>query len=218
MRVLGLDTTSAFGSLALLEDEQILEEVPLHSPEGFSQTLFDHLQQLLTRHSWSVRTVDCFAAASGPGAFTGIRVGLAAVKGLAEATGRSAAGISNLRALAACGSTALRAVVADARRGEVYGAVYDSNARVISPEVVTTFDAWIRSLPSNVTEVLTPDFSLYRMSFDLPVPVTEQRVIAGAVARIARDMALGGDPLDPASVDANYVRRSDAELNWKDHA
>lgn len=218
MRVLALDTTSAFGSIALLEDEQILEEVPLHSPDGFSQTLFGYLQRLLSRHQWPVCTVDCFAAAAGPGAFTGIRVGLAAVKGLAEATGRRAVGVSNLRALAACGSTEVRAVVADARRGEVYGAVYSRDGRVVSPEVVAPFGTWLRSLPANITEVLSPDFSPFRMSFDLPIPVVEQRVVAGAIARIAREMALAGDPLNPASVDANYVRRSDAELNWKDHA
>ena len=67
--------------------------------------------------------IDCFAAASGPGSFTGVRVGLAAVKGLAEALGKPAVGISNLRALSLFGKAALRAVVLDARRGEVYGAV-----------------------------------------------------------------------------------------------
>ncbi len=70
--------------------------------------------------------VDCFAAASGPGSFTGVRVGLACVKGLAEALGKPAVAVSNLRAIASFGTAPWRAVVLDARRGEIYGAVYDA--------------------------------------------------------------------------------------------
>ena len=70
--------------------------------------------------------MDCFAAASGPGSFTGVRVGLAAVKGLAEAAGKRVVAVSNLRALAFFGSAPLRATVIDARRGEVYAALYNS--------------------------------------------------------------------------------------------
>jgi tRNA threonylcarbamoyladenosine biosynthesis protein TsaB len=209
MRVLAIDTTSAFGSLALLDDGRLLEEMPIHSPEGFGQVLFVHIRRLLERHDWKIEAVDCFAAAAGPGSFTGVRVGLAAAKGLADACARKAAAVSNLKALAACGSTDLRAVVMDARRGEVYGAVYDRDLNAVCPEVVMPFPRWVASLPHGVTEVVSPDFTVFRPAFPLAVPITERRAIAAAIARIAACA-------DPAAIDANYVRRSDAELNWVD--
>jgi tRNA threonylcarbamoyladenosine biosynthesis protein TsaB len=207
-----VDTTSAFGSIALFEDGRLMEELPMHAPDGFSQTLFDALRRVLDRHEWTVSTIDVFASASGPGSFTGVRVGLTAVKGLAEAMGRRAAGVSNLMALAACGAAPVRAVIADARRGEVYGAVYDAELNIVRPEAVVSFSEWLDSLPADTGEVISTDFAPFRASFRREIPVTEQRVLAAAVARIAAKI----NPSDPAGLDANYVRRADAELNWRD--
>src|SRR6202034_1906825 len=94
----------------------------------------------------TVHQMECFAAASGPGSFTGVRVGLAAAKGLAEATGKRVVAVSNLRALAAFGSAPLRATVIDARRGEVYAAVYNGELRIVMPEAVLKFEAWLPTL------------------------------------------------------------------------
>src|SRR6476660_3106147 len=105
MRILAIDTTSEFGSLALLQGGVLLEEQPLHAPEGFSQLLYSFIDSLLRRHDWSLPSIDVFAAAAGPGSFTGVRVGLTAAKGLADATARGALAVSNLKALAAFGET-----------------------------------------------------------------------------------------------------------------
>src|SRR2546428_315180 len=95
----------------------------------------------------AIQDVDGFAGASGPGSFTGVRVGLTAVKGLAEATGRQVVGVSNLKALAWFGTRPLRAAVIDARRGVIYGAVYNSSLEEVSREVVTPLPNWLESLP-----------------------------------------------------------------------
>jgi tRNA threonylcarbamoyladenosine biosynthesis protein TsaB len=153
---------------------------------------------LLARNRVSLRDIDCFAAASGPGSFTGVRVGLACVKGLAEALGKPAAGVSNLKALASLGTAPLRAAIIDARRGEVYAAIYDDAGRVVSPEVVTRREQWALALPAGDVEWIEQD---------LGAP----RKLAGAIARIAP-----AEMQDPAGLDANYVRRSDAELSWKE--
>ena len=134
--LLAIDTTGEFGSIALIQDERVVEEIPLHSPEGFGHVLFPHLQRLLDNHALTVSDLACFASASGPGSFTGVRVGLSAVKGLAEAAGKPAMGVSNLRAIASFGERAVRAAVLDARRGEVYGGMYDSQSDPLGPEVV----------------------------------------------------------------------------------
>lgn len=199
--ILSIDTTSEFGSVALSEGSNIVEELALHAPEGFGHVLFGHVERLLERHAISVQEIDCFAAASGPGSFTGVRVGLSAVKGLAEATGKRVVPVSNLRALAFFGSAQLRAVVIDARRGEVYAAVYNDRLEVAMPEVVINFDDWFPKIPKEC---------------ELISSISMPRVLAGAIGCIAWDDFTHGRSRDPAEVDANYVRRSDAELFWKE--
>jgi tRNA threonylcarbamoyladenosine biosynthesis protein TsaB len=211
--ILALDTTSEFGSIALASGDQVIEEIPLHSPDGFGHILFVHIEQLLARHSVKVNDVACFAAASGPGSFTGVRIGLAAIKGLAEACGVPAIAVSNLQALAWFGSAPLRATLLDARRGEIYGAVYDANLEPVAPETVIKFSDWVKTLPAGDLEFIATDFAPFRSFVDPAIPIiTAPRALAGAIARIA-GLKTGADP---AAIDANYVRRSDAELFWKD--
>ena len=92
----------------------------------------------------------------------------------------------------------MRASWIDARRGEIYGAVYDASLKLVQDEVVMKYEAWLAGLPDNA-EILS-----------------EQRLLAGAIGIIAaREFDLA---LNPSEVDANYVRRSDAEMLWKDYA
>jgi tRNA threonylcarbamoyladenosine biosynthesis protein TsaB len=219
--VLAVDTTHEFGSLALAAGEEAIEEVLLHAPAGFGHVLYGHLDRLLVRHGIKPAAIDCFAAAAGPGSFTGVRIGLACVKGLAEGLGKRAAGVSNLEAMAIFGTGPLRAVVMDARRGEVYGAVYDAAGRMVLPEVVAKFPSWLETLPEGV-EFIATDFTPFRAGLagtrlDAAPVVTAPRALAAAIARIASARWQRGEACDPAALDANYVRRSDAELFWKDY-
>jgi tRNA threonylcarbamoyladenosine biosynthesis protein TsaB len=197
--LLAIDTTSDFASLALVESDHVIEEVALHSPDGFAHVMFPEIERLLARHNLKVTDIEGFAAAAGPGSFTGVRVGLTAAKGLAEATGRKVVAVSNLQAIASFGTRALRAPVIDARRGDIFGAVYDAELRLVTPEVVMKLEDWRRTLPAG-TEVID----------DPP------KLLAGAVAKIAVGRFQAGLAQDPAEIDANYVRRSDAELMWRD--
>lgn len=219
--LLAVDTTHESGSLALARGAEVLEEFPLDAPEGFAHVIYGHLEQLLNRHDAGLADIDCFAAASGPGSFTGVRVGLACVKGLAEACGKPAVGVTNLEAIASFGSAALRAAVLDARRGEVYAALYDGDGRVVAPEVVTSFAEWLRILPPGDVEFISTDFGAFCAAFagtrfERARRVAAPRALAAAVARIGCARFLSGAAGDPAALDANYVRRSDAELFWKE--
>ena len=199
-RVLAIDTTSESGSLALVEDDRVVDEIELRAPEGHAQMLHGEIEKLLARHGWSIDSIDIFAGASGPGTFTGVRVGLAAMQGLAGATGKTAVGVSNLRAIASFGSAPIRAVLFDARRGEIYGGVYDADLAEVQPEVVTPLAAWKAALPEGA-ELLSPEAEAFGAT---PVP----RAIAGAIGRIAQRF--------PAPAEANYIRRPDAETQWKE--
>ncbi len=217
--LLSVDATGEYGSIALVRERGVIEEVTIHAPDGFAHVLFGEMEQLLARHGLTFDQLDGFASASGPGSFTGVRVGLTAVKGLAEAAGRKVVAVSNLRALAYYGSRPLRAVVIDARRGEVYGAVYDAALQLVRGEVVAPLPAWLASLPAGDLEFITQGFPLGPQGFPLGItaPIIEApRALAGAVGRIALGDFQRGAAVDPADIDANYVRRSDAELLWKD--
>lgn len=219
--ILSLDTTHEFGSLALLERGQLVEEVMLHAPDGFGQVLYESLARLVERHGRRMDQVACFAAASGPGSFTGVRVGLACIKGLAEATGRKVVAVSNLEALAWSGSLAQRAVVVDARRGEIYGAVYAASGKLLLEETVARFPAWLATLPEGEIEFISTDFAPFRAAlagtrFENSKITAAPHALAGVIGRIAHERFRAGEAQDPAGIDANYVRRSDAELLWKD--
>jgi tRNA threonylcarbamoyladenosine biosynthesis protein TsaB len=218
--ILAVDTTGNPGSIALVSESGVIEEVQMDSPEGFSQMLIGEIDALLKRTGVNVKDIAAFASASGPGSFTGVRIGLTAVKGLAQATGRPAAAISNLRALASFGAGDLRAVALDARRDEIYGAVYNAALECVQEEVVTRLDAWLVQLPLGVSFVVPVSLSDADRLIASALPQTRitmaPRVIAGAIGKIALDRLQRGLLQDAAEIDANYVRRSDAELFWKD--
>jgi tRNA threonylcarbamoyladenosine biosynthesis protein TsaB len=214
--LLSIDTTTEMGSIALVEADRVVEEIPIHSPDGFAHVVFQAVEELLARHGVKLADLDGFAAAAGPGSFTGVRVGLTAVKGLAEATGRKVVAVSNLQALAWFGTRALRAVVLDARRGEIFGAVYDAGLNLVQEEIVTPYPQWLANLPGGDLEIISNGF-LADPEPNIRLPMVEApRALAGAVGRIAAlQLAVGGGR-DPAEIDANYVRRSDAERFWVD--
>jgi len=219
--ILAIDTTHEFGSIALLDGAQTIEEILLHSPDGFGHVLFEHLARLLDKHSCRVDEIACFAAAAGPGSFTGVRVGLACVKGLAEAVGRKVVPVSNLEALARFGSSELRAAVLDARRGQIYGALYSSAGQVAAEPVVMGFPAWLETLPPGDLEFISTDFTPFRAALEATQfrnskMTTAPRALAAAIGAIAHERFCAGRAQDPAEIDADYVRRSDAELFWKE--
>lgn len=183
----------------MFADGHIVEELVMESPDGFSHVLFGELAALLSRHGWSIRDADAIAAAAGPGSFTGVRVSLAAAKGLAEATGRPVLAVSNLQAGAAFGAGAIRAPWLDARRGEVYGGLYSAELQPLRQECVMTGEQWRVALPHEA-ELIAVD----------------GRSLAGKIASIAAERLSRGEAGAPEAIDANYVRRSDAELFWKD--
>jgi tRNA threonylcarbamoyladenosine biosynthesis protein TsaB len=212
--ILSIDTTSEFGSIALTDRDRVIEEVLLHSPDGFGHILFPQIEKLLARHGVPVNQMDCFAAAAGPGSFTGVRIGLAAVKGLAEAVSKPVVAISNLRVLAFFGAAPLRATVLDARRGEVYGAVYNAALEAVVEEAVMKFPAWLKTLPADGFEFVSTDFAPFRAFVDADVSVVAApRAVAAAIGRVAWAEFEAGRARDPAEIDANYIRRSDAELS-----
>ena len=209
MLTLAVDTAAEIGSLALVDENGTLEQARLTAPGGFGQALFGELEALLARQQVRLSDIDLYAAANGPGSFTGVRIGLAAIKGLAEVAGKPAIGISNLAALAEFGSADLRAPLLDARRDEVFAALFERGVEII-PASVLPFRAFVELIGDRQPEWITT-------GFDPGVPATiVAPELAAMIGRLAIRRHAAGESCDPVSIEANYVRRADAEIFLKD--
>jgi tRNA threonylcarbamoyladenosine biosynthesis protein TsaB len=239
MLLLALDTCDARGSVAVLRDADILGVVSHDTSEDYSVWLLPAIGQLLTSLSVAFDDVDAYVAAAGPGSFTGVRVGLTTVKAWAEVTGKPIVSVSRLEALAtlAVGSDSYVAAFANAQRRQVYGALYhrrDARLESVGEESVIAPDkflAWalekaaghsIQWISTDPHMLLETEPWRARQSVGALQNLDESvlaasPVLAPAIGRLGYRLAQQRRFTDPLSLDANYVRRSDAEVFWKDH-
>ena len=126
MKTLAFESSAKAASVALCEDGRLISQVVQCSGLTHSRTLLPMAEDLLKNAGTEMKQIDCFAVAQGPGSFTGIRIGIATVKGLAWAADKPCIGVSTLAAMAWNGVAAggLICAVMDARRSEVYNALF----------------------------------------------------------------------------------------------
>lgn len=229
MLTLAVDTGTQAGSLAVLRDSRVLGVVSTWTDETYSSRMFRHLEFLLSELKLGLKQFDLFAVSAGPGSFTGLRVGLTAVKGWAEVYQKPIAAVSALEAVAAQARAGegLLVPVMDARRGQVYAGVYkrtgEGLARV-GDERVMTADEFLGSLRREAGEekrvfvTPTPEVlaeALARAGFASSAVEEVSTVLAPTIGQLGVARARRGEVVDALHLDANYIRRSDAELLWK---
>ena len=226
MRVLALDTTTRAGSLALADDGRVLLERAGSAAQSQAERFPNELLAALGEVGWSTADVDLYAVAAGPGSFTGLRIGIATVQGLAFVHGKRVAPLSALEAFATAAGSTLDGptrvgVWMDAHRREVFSALYDVSAsadRIALTEVegptsgppADVLERWTRlGLPS----VMCGDgVATYRAALPETIQVSAPPALAAYVARLAFDVAARGGAVSPAAVQPVYVRRPDVEL------
>jgi len=221
MLLLAADTSGKNGSIALARipsadrssaDVEILEVVPL-AGGTFSAQLVPQIAALLSKHGFKKEEIGAFAVASGPGSFTGLRVGLAAIKALAEVTGNPIAAVSLLEAVARSGNARGRVIAAlDAGRGEIYTGVYEVSERsVIIREQLLSQEEFIRAAEG--LRVITPSSSVAHLLRNAGIPVEEvDSPRSDIIARLGWKKIHAGETVSPDELEANYIRRSDAEI------
>lgn len=150
MRVLAVDTSQPRGSLAVADESGLLAEARVVTAAGHSRWLLPAVDALLRGLDLAPAALDLFAVTSGPGSFTGLRVGIGSVQGLALASSRPCLGLPTLDVLAhgARGSAATIVALFDAFRGEVYWAVYDGEARLVGERSVGPLGAALAAAPA----------------------------------------------------------------------
>ncbi len=216
MLLVAVDTSGRYGSIALARAGadgscQAIEVVPLEGGT-FSAQLIPQIAALLEKHGVSKKDIGGFAVVSGPGSFTGLRVGLAAIKALAEALNRPIAAVSQLEVLAERSSQRGRVVAAlDAGRGEVYAGTYavGSGDPVCESEELVPLSELRQSADARV---VTPDKSVAdALNGQVPVEIVT-RPQSDATAQFGWRKILAGKTVPPGDLEANYIRRSDAEI------
>lgn len=232
MLILAVDTSTQAGSLAVLRDDVLLGVLATHSEETYSSRMFRHLDFLLRDLGIELSQFDLYAVATGPGSFTGLRVGLTAVKGCAEVFNKPIAPVGTLEAIAyqasASKENALAIPILDARRGQIYGGVYClANGLMIpkSDDRVETLGEFLEWLAPHVEAkqpiVVSPDKWILRelseKRWQEPNAVFQEAsaLLAPEIARCAVKKASQQQLVDALTLEAHYVRRSDAELLWK---
>ena len=217
MLILSLDTTTSAGSAALVRDGRVVREEPGDRTRPQAARLPGELAALVDRAGVTLAEVDGFAVGTGPGSFTGLRVGIATMQGLAMATGRPLVGVSGFDALARLAGAARVATWVDAWRGEVYAALYE-HGREVDPPVVARPDALLGRLTGGPV-LFTGDGAVLhhdvihaalgdRARFAEPVTP----FLAGAIGEMAAEAFQAGHRPPPDAIRPLYVRRPDVEL------
>jgi tRNA threonylcarbamoyladenosine biosynthesis protein TsaB len=219
--ILALDTTTKGGSIAVVQDGVVLVEREGDPHVTYGQRLPAELNAVLDRAELAIADIDLFAVAAGPGSFTGLRVGIATVQGLAMARGKRVVAASALEALARAATNADRPIATwmDAQRGEVFAALYApdgqdalSPATAAAPAAVLT--AWAD--PERISRaVFIGDGAirhgeLIRQRLGEGVRVVAPPPLAGLIGQIAFGNPARADL--PHAIVPIYVRKPDAEL------
>ncbi len=239
MRVLALDTTARAGSVALVEDDCIVALQRGDPSRTHAERLPRDILSLLGDRGLGPSDVDLFAVASGPGSFTGLRVGIATIQGLACVQRRHIAAVPSLEALAqATGGDLSRGAVIgawmDAQRGDVFTALYRIGSappfdrqRLIGLEGAAVGDPartlirWAHIVERGPMLIAGDGAVTYGdviRSGALDVRVVEPLPLAGAIGRMAAALARTGGLIDPVDARPLYVRRPDAEIDREKRA
>ena len=223
MRVLAIDTASNVATAAVVEDDKLLGESILNHKKTHSQKIMPMIEELLGDLELSVNDIDLFAVANGPGSFTGLRIGVAAMKGLAHAMGKPIVGVSTLAGLAynlPCAEHIIVPIM-DARRNNVYTASYiwDEGMRELGEPEAMSIEECIDACSGFLDTIFVGDgVSVYKdyivsrlgeHAIFAPASAMNQR--ASSIAMIAMEKAKNGEVDDYNSLKPFYLRKSQAE-------
>jgi tRNA threonylcarbamoyladenosine biosynthesis protein TsaB len=228
MRVLGIDTSTSCGSIGLIENEQMLCEYSLEGKASHSERVLKTIDRVLEDSGVSLGDIDGLVISTGPGSFTGLRIGASAVKGLAFATGKPVAGVSTLDALAqnVRYSPYFICPLLDARKGEVYSALYRNTEKdgliKLVPEMAIKPVDLLERIEGETLFLGNGTYpygdlirrKLRRMAHIAAPPFNF--IHGTVVAQLGREKLEKGDCLDLEKFTPQYFRKPEAELTWNE--
>lgn len=240
MRILGLDTSTSVASVAISEDGRIVAEdfYPRHATAERSVAKSNHaeiilplIDSVLQRAGTGLSDVTGIAVSIGPGSFTGVRIGLSTVKGLAYGTGMPAAGISTLQAIAArvAGFEGIVCPILDARKGEVYASVFRKHGNRLerlTEDALMPILSFLRELRGIektgrclfIGAGVAAYGPLLQRAADLQISVAEEEgmpSVAASIALLSERQFIDDRPVQLADLAPVYLRRPECESRMK---
>ena len=230
MRILAVDTATKSCSVAIIDDKHLLAEETLVSDQTHSKHLMDMINKVIGLSGLTLSDLDGFAVTRGPGSFTGLRIGISSIKGIAAASGNPVVSVSSLDALAmqSCFSSYLVFPLIDAHRGEVYCSRYRFSRsgfeggilRRETKEQVLPPDKAVDDINEPCIFVGNGAF-MYKESITEKVgelahfaPPSQNTIRASTVAYLSMERFERNDTDDISSLVPYYIRKSDAELSF----
>jgi tRNA threonylcarbamoyladenosine biosynthesis protein TsaB len=227
MKVLGIDTSTSCGGVGLIDDGELISDYLLNVPVTHSERLLGAIELVLREAACPIENLDGWAIALGPGSFTGLRIGVSTVKGLAFATGKPVAGVSTLDVLASqiAPTPYLICPVLDARKKEVYTAFYrfekglikrQSDDQAIKPEDlvrrIKEQTIFLGDGAKTYREFLLKSISSLALFPSAPLHFSH----GSMVAKLGSQLLQRGECLDLSTFAPLYVRPSEAEVKWQE--
>lgn len=227
MNILAIDTSTSLAGIAIAVDEQIVAESLLNTNRTLSARLVPEIERLLATAGLEIADIDLFASSVGPGSFTGVRGGVATIQGLALAVGKPCAGFSSLAMLAMNFPLSRTPVcpMLDARKGELYAALYDCSSPIPSPRIndCVLLPAALLDLIAAATEepVIFAGDGAVRYHDQIAERLGDQAIFAPFPLHLphaangillALDAVRSRKLLEPGQLLPVYLRASDAEL------
>ena len=230
MKILALDTSSIVATVAILDGEKLMAEYTLNHKKNHSEKLMPILQEILNSCDLSPKDIDIFAATIGPGSFTGLRIGLATIKAMAQALDKPVVGISALEGLAFnlihCEN--LICPIIDAQRDLVYSGLYQwQNGEFINTmeDHVVSIEELLKDLKDRKENIIFLGDAMEKFTELIKEELGEFAIFPPGIVRLARASSIGelarqkakkGIFEKASEVLPLYMRKSQAEKQWEE--
>jgi tRNA threonylcarbamoyladenosine biosynthesis protein TsaB len=228
MKVLGIDTSTSCGSVGLIDGHSLIADYLLNIPVTHSERLLGAIDLVLREARCPIENLDGWAISLGPGSFTGLRIGVSTVKGLAFSTGKPLAGVSTLDVLASQiqPTSHLICPILDARKKEVYTAFY----RYAQGDSLKRLSTYMAIRPEDLAKKIEEptiflgngvktygEFLLSTLPSLVILPPALLHLPHGStVAKLGFELLEKGEGLDISAFTPIYVRPSEAEIKWQE--
>lgn len=218
MLIFGIDTCCSAATSAIFDGEKLLAQTVINHKKTHSQKIMPQIENLFSLLEINVNDIDAFAAAVGPGSFTGVRIGVATIKGMAGALNKPCIPVSTLEALAypLSSFSGIVCPILDARRGQVYNALFKNGER-LCPDRALALSELLNELSQEEVIFLGDGIFPYRdeilsaMPKAVFAPLVIANNLAGSVCEVAYEKFKRGEAVSAKELVPSYVRLSQAE-------
>ena len=226
MYILGIETATKTGGVSIVSETGVLAEYTLNIEVTHSERLMSTVDRVLKDTGFTLANIDGFGVSIGPGSFTGLRIGLSTVKGLAFATGKPVAAVPTLKALAWNIPFSQYPVcpLLDARKNEVYAALFRHDGQNYIQEKPDTVISLEEMVGTMTGDILFTGEGARLFAVDIKkifggrahfAPLSSSVPSAASIAEIALMMLKSGQQTDPDALVPMYIRRPEAEVAWE---